>query len=48
MGASSSTRQGVSICDSVTVGMGAMVLGDIAEAGTYVGIPAKKMGIKKD
>ena len=41
-GTGSATKQGVSICDDVTIGMGAMVTKDIIEPGIYVGIPAKK------
>lgn len=33
----------IRICDSVSVGAGAVVVRDIAESGTYVGIPAKKI-----
>lgn len=42
-GCGSATKQGVSICSSVIIGMGAMVLRDITEPGTYIGIPAKKL-----
>ncbi len=31
------------ICDDVVIGAGAVVLNDITEPGTYVGIPAKKI-----
>lgn len=31
------------ICDDVIIGAGAVVLNDITEPGTYVGIPAKKI-----
>ncbi|MEM9990700.1 MAG: NeuD/PglB/VioB family sugar acetyltransferase [Bacteroidota bacterium] len=41
-GTASATRQGISICDGVTIGMGAMVIKDIESPGVYVGIPAKK------
>ena len=33
----------ISVCDDVTIGAGAVVIKDIAEAGTYVGIPAWKI-----
>ena len=33
----------ISICESCTVGAGAVVVSDITEVGTYVGIPAKKI-----
>ncbi len=42
-GTGAATRQGINICDNVTVGMGAMVVKDITEPGTYIGIPAKKI-----
>ena len=32
----------VDICDDCTVGAGAVVVGRISEAGTYIGVPAKK------
>lgn len=34
---------GVSICENVTIGAGAVVLKDITESGVYVGVPAKKV-----
>ncbi len=43
LGASSTILPKVSICDDVTIGAGAVVTTDITEAGTYIGIPAKKM-----
>lgn len=42
-GTGSATRQGVKINSNITVGMGAMVVKDLNEAGIYVGIPAKKI-----
>jgi sugar O-acyltransferase (sialic acid O-acetyltransferase NeuD family) len=42
-GCGSATKQGISICSNVIVGMGAMVIKDITEPGTYIGIPAKKL-----
>ncbi|MEM1217358.1 MAG: NeuD/PglB/VioB family sugar acetyltransferase [Bacteroidota bacterium] len=41
-GNGSSVRQGLSVTDHVTVGMGAMVVKPIEEPGIYTGIPAKK------
>jgi len=35
---------GVSICDDVIIGAGAVVNRDITEPGTYVGMPARKIG----
>lgn len=43
IGANSSIRQELTIVDDVVVGMGAVVVKDILEAGVYVGNPAKKM-----
>ncbi|MEQ8907581.1 MAG: DapH/DapD/GlmU-related protein [Vicingaceae bacterium] len=42
-GAGSTILPGVEICDNVTIGAGAVVTKTITEAGTYVGIPAKKI-----
>lgn len=42
-GTGSSTRQGLMIVDDTVIGMGAMVVKDIDEPGTYIGIPAKKL-----
>jgi serine acetyltransferase len=33
----------MSICDDVIIGAGAVVLSNITEKGTYVGIPAKRI-----
>jgi sugar O-acyltransferase (sialic acid O-acetyltransferase NeuD family) len=35
-------REKVAICSGVTLGMGAMVVADIHESGTYVGVPARR------
>lgn len=42
-GTNSCVRQGVSICDNVTIGMGGVVLNNISEPGVYVGNPVKKL-----
>ncbi len=42
IGTNAAVRENVSICDDVIIGMGAVVLSDISEPGTYLGIPAKK------
>lgn len=42
-GTSSSIKQGVSITDNVTIGMGAIATKDIIEPGVYIGIPAKPL-----
>jgi UDP-N-acetylbacillosamine N-acetyltransferase len=36
-------KEGVTIADKVTIGAGAVVVADITEAGTYVGVPAKRL-----
>lgn len=43
MGAGCIVNQTVKICDGVTVGSGAVVTKDIAESGTYVGVPITKI-----
>ena len=43
IGTNAAIRQGVSICDNVTIGMGATVVKNIVEAGVYIGSPSKKM-----
>jgi len=43
-GSNVSTRDKVTICDDVKIGAGACVVGDITEPGTYIGVPAKKVG----
>ena len=42
-GAGSTVIDNISICDNVIIGAGAVVIRDIVEAGTYVGIPARKI-----
>ena len=44
LGAGSVVRDRVRICPDVTVGVGAAVVGDLVEPGTYVGVPARKVG----
>ena len=43
LGTNSSVKQGVAICDNVTIGMGGVVVKDIIEPGVYVGNPVKKL-----
>ncbi|MCB0617461.1 MAG: NeuD/PglB/VioB family sugar acetyltransferase [Saprospiraceae bacterium] len=43
-GNGSTIRQGLTVCDEVMIGMGAVVSKNITESGVYVGIPAQKMG----
>ena len=40
-GMNSSTRQGISMCKNVTIGLNAGVVKDIIKPGTYVGTPTK-------
>lgn len=42
-GTNSCTREKVQITDNVIVGAGAAVVSNLIEAGTYVGVPAKKI-----
>lgn len=42
IGTNACIREGISICDDVTVGMGAVVVKDITEPGVYIGSPARK------
>jgi sugar O-acyltransferase (sialic acid O-acetyltransferase NeuD family) len=43
LGAGSIVRDRVRICDDAVVGLGAAVVGDIVEPGTYVGVPARRV-----
>lgn len=42
-GTNASIRQGVSVCDEVTIGMGGVVVKHISEKGVYIGNPLKKL-----
>jgi sugar O-acyltransferase (sialic acid O-acetyltransferase NeuD family) len=42
-GTNASVRQGVSICNDVTIGMGGVVVKNISESGVYIGNPLKKL-----
>lgn len=42
-GTNSSIREKIKVCKNVTIGMGAVVIKDITEEGTYIGSPAKKL-----
>jgi len=42
-GTNASVRQGVSICNDVTIGMGGVVVKNIYESGIYIGNPLKKL-----
>lgn len=39
----SCTREKIKICDNVIIGAGGVVVKDIIERGTYVGVPARKI-----
>lgn len=43
VGTGTAIIQGINICDNVTVGAGSVVIKDITETGTYVGVPAKRI-----
>jgi sugar O-acyltransferase (sialic acid O-acetyltransferase NeuD family) len=43
LGSNAAVKQNVLICSHVTVGMGAVVVKDISEPGTYVGNPLRKL-----
>ena len=43
IGMSSSIINNVSICADAIIGAGALVVDDIGEAGTYIGVPARKI-----
>jgi len=42
-GTNASVRQGVSICNDVTIGMGGVVVKNILDSGVYIGNPLKKL-----
>jgi len=42
-GTNSAVREGVSICNNVTIGMGGVVVKDIHESGVYIGNPLRKL-----
>ena len=41
VGTNASVKNGITICDDVTIGMGGVVVKDILKPGTYIGNPAK-------
>ena len=43
IGAGATVSNNINICDNCMIGAGAVVVKDINEAGTYVGVPAKKI-----
>lgn len=43
LGTNSSIKQGIDICNDVTIGMGGVVVKNITEKGVYVGNPAYKL-----
>ena len=42
IGAGATVRNNVDICSNCMIGAGAVVIKDITESGTYIGVPAKK------
>lgn len=46
-GTNSAIRQGIKVCDNVTIGMGGIVVKNISEEGVYIGNPVRKLGEKK-
>ena len=44
IGAGATVSNNVSICPECMIGAGAVVVKDIVEAGTYVGVPAGRVG----
>jgi sugar O-acyltransferase (sialic acid O-acetyltransferase NeuD family) len=45
-GIASSVKNNITICNDVMLGLGAGVVKNITDAGTYIGLPAKKMKVK--
>ena len=43
IGTNASVKQGIRVCDFVTIGLNAGVVKDIKNSGTYVGVPAQTM-----
>jgi sugar O-acyltransferase (sialic acid O-acetyltransferase NeuD family) len=43
IGSNATILPNVSICDNVNIGAGTVVINDITESGTYVGVPARKV-----
>ena len=46
IGAGATVSNNVSICSDCMIGAGAVVIDDIKESGTYVGVPARRIGIE--
>ncbi|KHJ54116.1 acetyltransferase [Aureimonas altamirensis] len=44
LGAGAVIIDGVTVCDDVVIGAGAVVIEDISVPGTYVGVPARRIG----
>ncbi len=44
IGSGAIINQGIRICDDVKIGSGTVVIRDITEPGTYVGVPAWRAG----
>ena len=48
IGAGATVSNNINICGNCTIGVGCVVVKDIEEPGTYVGVPAKKIGGGQD
>lgn len=48
VGAGATIINNITVCDSCTIGAGATVVRDITEKGTYIGIPANRLGEEMD
>ncbi|MFT4019649.1 MAG: acetyltransferase [Agriterribacter sp.] len=46
-GTNAAVKQGITICNNVTIGMGGIVVKNITEEGVYTGVPAAKLIKKK-
>ena len=48
MGIGATVSNNISICDNCMIGAGAVVVRDVKESGTYMGVPARKKNIVTD
>ena len=48
LGISATIKNNVSICDNCMIGAGGVVVKNINEAGTYTGVPAERLEMKKE
>lgn len=47
IGIGATVTNNINICSDCMIGAGAVVVKDITQSGTYIGVPAKKMSMKK-